>query len=145
MKEAYDNSPKPTVNNLPLYAVDSVPNPNQDNEIQMQDLRDLQFMASIYSRQDRSMELIGLWSQAPPHLKQIMAKHPFTIMNLQVKAAQKERQWATLERLTLSAILPALEAAEQSDIQPLLDVCGTVWSIWRGFLEATMNLYPAAE
>ncbi|CAI6341606.1 unnamed protein product [Periconia digitata] len=129
MKEAFDNSPKPT-----------------DETLRVKDMRDLRFMAQIYSRQNRSAELEQLWSTPSSHMNDLRYKYEADIRLLLIESIRKCENWALLESVcekTISAVFERMETEGSS--QEFVQMCTAEWSIWTAVIDAITHLYPDQE
>jgi N-terminal acetyltransferase B complex non-catalytic subunit len=134
MKEAFDNSPKPTVN-MACRHFQIIADSSKDEVIRVNDMRDLRFMATIYRRQNRCGELSKLFSRSNPAMQPFL-KYESDLRVLLVQAAQEREDWKTLEDLCVSVVHDVLQ---QGDLDRLNQLCTSEWPIVSGYLRTLEN------
>ncbi|KAJ4300904.1 hypothetical protein N0V90_002992 [Kalmusia sp. IMI 367209] len=103
IKDAYDNSPKPT-----------------DESIQISSMSDLRFMATIYQRQNRCTELFELWEHPPPAIKKIIDSHIRDFELLKVDVAHEQKEWKLLEKTCTAIISRIWQQGDPTSVSDLL-------------------------
>lgn len=107
----------------------------------MSDMRDLRFMAEIYTRQNRLGELAELWKNPPQALKRVWEDDRVGLNIILVNAAQKAQWWVLLSAISEDFIRVELEMPSAK----MKQICSVAFSIWNGFMKATNELYSPPE
>jgi N-terminal acetyltransferase B complex non-catalytic subunit len=123
MKEAYEGSAR-----LP------------DQTVRVSDMRDLRFMASIYSRQRRVGDLFELWQNPPANLRKVFEDHELDILILKADVAQACGEWGLLSELCGNVITRELEPTGS-----IARISSVAWTIWSGFVKAIQETNPPSE
>lgn len=133
LKQAYE---KPTVCNL-LKNIKRCKNSNhaQDEAVAVRDIRDLRFMAEMFKRQGRLIELFELWDNPPPALKEVMSKHQSDLMSLKTRVLAEESKWDLLKDHCVACIEQAASQAE-NEPQRMWELCAWDWDVWKGLMDA---------
>ncbi|KAH7132428.1 N-acetyltransferase B complex non catalytic subunit-domain-containing protein [Dendryphion nanum] len=102
--------------------------------VQIQELRDVQFMAQIFARHGQLKELFELWDTAAPTLKTILDKNHGDIVLLKAKLLQQQSMWADLATHCVKSIE---EATNNSTSQtPFIDLMERSWKLWGALMVA---------
>lgn len=104
-----------------------------DDPIALSDIKDLRFMADIYSRQDRYQELFALWDKAPDRLAGLMKTHRNDLHALKSRILYHAKMWTHLEEHCREFVLDSLSSQSSSEgkSEALRELCASRLDIWQ--------------
>lgn len=115
-------------------------------------MSDLRFMATIYERQNRCVELFQLWNNPPPAVKKVINGAGWDFRLLQIEVAHRQEQWELVWEICYKVIDNIIiEAGNSTDSEAsaaraaMVELCTQGWAVWKNLLDAAAHVYPGAE
>ncbi|KAF1998096.1 hypothetical protein P154DRAFT_524402 [Amniculicola lignicola CBS 123094] len=106
---------------------------NPTDPVQLQDMRDLRFMAQIFARQHRSSELLNRWENVATIQAKILDDHRSEAIYLLLDSFCFEKKWEELALLCKSVV------ADYNTPNTTIQVLRS-WKLWGSYMEAEMHL-----
>jgi hypothetical protein len=112
----------------------------------MEDMRDLRFMAQIFSRQGAHEKLFEVWDKPPPALQGLMQGFSDDVYLMKMDILKKNEAWGALHEYCVAVFEKTIEDANKSESDGILDqLLMKSWSLFGSMLEVKKQLNGSGE